>query len=246
MGTTEKNRQRIQYYSNPDVNYDGEATGTHNSNDVARKLEEEGCTVENFRPYDPPLSVYISGPYSGHNGDMLSWTANGLGGQTPYSYLWQYSLDGINYTDCGDNQSVNRKMPIDNDLFLKVIITDANQDHAVDYHYVKNLDVGGEEKSGELINEQFVTVDNSHNVVHSIQPNPAGSYVDLLVNLQMDDDIRIVVTDISGKVLIEHKSFEKAGSPLLRINTESLKNGIYIVKFSYGNNIETFKLLINK
>lgn len=75
-GICELHSTRELNYSNPDVEIKNEPTGTNSDNDVARKIREEAQTVEAFRDYTPPLSVYISEPTKGDNAGTYTWYAS--------------------------------------------------------------------------------------------------------------------------------------------------------------------------
>lgn len=151
------NDPRILHYSNPDVEYKNKATGTTSYNDVARKLEVEAPTVEAFRTFTPPLDAYISGPTKGYNSGTYTWYAVVSNGTTPYSYLWEYSLDGFNYTGTlGTSSSVTAPLPLDNDLYLRLTVNSSDGQTDVDYHSVINMDAGFGLKSVEMTTDSTV------------------------------------------------------------------------------------------
>lgn len=242
---------RIQNYSNPDVEHDNKATGT-STHDNARKLEEESCTVENFRPYNPPPSVNINGPSKGNNSGTYTWTAYGSGGQSPYTYLWKYSLDGTNYNSTfGTGQSVTAQLPLDNDLYLKVIMTDDNQEQAIDYHVTLNLSGQPEPKKGNTAsnNKNNPTLisknENDKPKTRALYPNPADENTTVNYKLEQSGKVHISIVNSFGKVVqtfeIKHES---AGVFYKKLQTVNLKNGAYLVKISYGDNHEIHNLII--
>ena len=241
-------RSRIQHFSNPDVDYNGKATGTSSSNDNARKLDEEGCTVENFRPYTypPPIpTVYITGPLTGNNSGTYTWTANGNGGIAPYTYEWFFSLDGTNYYSVGHGPTITAQLPYDNDLYIKVILTDANQEQATDFYYVYNMDAGGGHGAtplGTTDDQQQV----SPLIVTSIYPVPANKKVNLQVFSNESSNCSIKITDLMGKEVYFSNTFIDSGYQKLQINTSVLKDGIYILVVEVNNKIETHKIIIRK
>lgn len=248
MGTDNGLHQRIQHYSNPDVTYNGKSTGTSNSNDNARKLEVEGCTVENFRPFDPPPSVNISGPATGNNSGTYTWTASGSGGQTPYTYQWYFSLTGSNYFYVGTGSSVTAQLPLDSDLYIKVVLTDSNQEQATDYHYVFNRDAGGgghDKSTGKDKNETDVK-EGFVDAIQTLSPNPAINYTYLTLNQSIAGIVRISVIDLYGKIKLSQARSLASGISTIEINTEALENGIYFVRVERNYKYETLKLIINK
>lgn len=248
---------RIQNYSNPDVDHNNKATGT-STHDNARQLEEESCTVENFRPYNPPPSVYISGPTKGDNSGTYTWTAYGSGGQTPYTYLWKYSLDGMNYNGTfGTGQSVTAQLPLDNDLYLKVIMTDKNQQQAIDYFITLNMSGHPGHKSGvnshiadstSSTKTSIVSLQNTNNEVFSMRtlyPNPAQINTTVKYGLEYPGNVQISIINSFGVVVQLHEiSHPSSGVFYKTLLTNQLKKGIYFVKISLGEKHETHKLII--
>ncbi len=91
----------------------------------------------NFGSYDivaleylyplPSFSVNISGPTRGNNSGTYTWNANVQNGNGPYTYSWYYSYTGTSYTQSfGSTQSVTANLPLDRDLYLKVIVTSSS------------------------------------------------------------------------------------------------------------------------
>lgn len=238
---------RIRHFSNPDVFYDGESTGTQSKNNNARKIAEEGCTVENFRSYDPPPAVFIFGPEFGKNNATYTWTSEGSGGQTPYTYKWYFSLTGTYYDYVGSGSSVTDQLPLNNDLYIKMVMTDSNQDQAIDYYYVFNQDADGPgNKSAVKIKSETVVAENSFKMIKSINPNPANKYTNITINLDVAGTVQISVMDLIGRIRFSHTINVEKGISSVELITEALENGIYIVKVAGNNKFETMNLIINK
>lgn len=79
------------------------------------------------------ISVAVGGPARGNNRDYYTWTVSASGGTAPYTYYWEYTLDGIHYNTfvTGTGTSQTAQMPLDFDLHLRVTATDANGAQAV-------------------------------------------------------------------------------------------------------------------
>lgn len=216
----------ILHYSNPDVEYKNKATGTSSTNDVARKLRAEALTVEAFRPFPPPLSVYISGPTKGNNSGTYTWYANVSNG-TASSYLWKYSLDGYNYNGTlGTSSSITAPLPLDNDLYLKLTVTSSNGQSAVDYHFTMNLDAGFGGPKDPLLKS---VSDNTNKTVTDVNV----SYIPELKE------------DVNGRII---KSLKRAkqerGQYSITFNPESIKSGIYFCQLIIGDEKITQKIIV--
>jgi hypothetical protein len=255
----------ILHYSNPDVEYKNKATGTSSTNDVARKLRAEALTVEAFRPFTPPLSVYISGPTKGNNSGTYTWYANVSNG-TASSYLWKYSLDGYNYNGTlGTSSSITAPLPLDNDLYLKLTVTSSNGQSAVDYHFTMNLDAGFGGPKDPLLksvsdntNKTVTDVNVSYipelkedvqglgiPVKLTIYPNPATKYSTISYFVNKEANVSLNILDINGRII---KSLKRAkqerGQYSITFNPESIKSGIYFCQLIIGDEKITQKIIV--
>lgn len=248
---------RIPNYSNPDVEYDNKATGT-SIEDNARKLKEESCTVSSFRPYDPPPSVYITGPSKGNNTSSYIWTAHGSFGQTPYTYLWKYSLDGVNYNGTfGTGVSVTGQLPNNNDLYLKVILTDDNQHQAVDYFITLNMGshIGLKSIDNQPAADSSVLAQKSSELLISnisdefslktLYPNPTKNNTTIKYSLEHSGNVVISIINSFGEIVqsleVSHSS---KGIFYKTLETNKIEKGVYFVKISSGENQDMNKLII--
>jgi len=261
----------ILHYSNPDIEYKNKKTGTTSTNDVARKFREEASVVENFRPYTPPLSVYISGPTDGHNNEAYTWTAYVSGGVLPYAYVWHYSLDGYNYTGTLEtSSSITAPLPLDNDLFLRVTVTSSDGQTAVEYYTIINLDA---EFANQIYTEQPLlksvtdTIDvisiNTHNVMSnnseskleglsfeiplkiSIFPNPITEISTISYYVNSDNIVSLNILDINGRIIKALVSGKQVkGQYNININVNDLTSGTYFCQLICDNKKITQKLIV--
>jgi hypothetical protein len=265
LGTYSNTYNRIQYYSNPDVEYNNKATGTSSSNDVARKLKTTSNIVENFRPYTPPpptFNVHISGPTKGNNNGTYTWSAIVSGG-TASSYLWKYGYDGVNYNNTfGTTQSITAGMPFDNDLYLKLTVTSTIGGQAIDYHLTINMsDIGHKSTSDDSV--KTVTTDNMNITKHSdittitinnnelnqierIYPNPAKTKTSFQYFAENKGKADIIITNIAGKLIDKFFQNVNKGFNVKEIDVSKYENGIYFIHVNTNSSKITYKLLINK
>lgn len=259
----------ILHYSNPDVEYKNKRTGTTSTNDVARKLRTEASVVENFRPYAPPLSVYISGPSKGTNSGSYTWTASVSSGVSPYSYAWHYSLDGYSYYGMlGATSSITAPLPLDNDLFLRVTVTSSDGQTAVDYHTTINIDSGfGDQinpkvplltsvtdtakrtgtginplKSPDPKDEEEASFEIPLKI--SIFPNPIAESSTISYFVNEEGIVSLTILDINGRI-VKNLVNGKQGKGLHSINVsaQDLISGTYICQLVCDNKRITQKLI---
>jgi len=88
---------------------------------------------------------------------------------------------------------------------------------------------------------------NSNSVKeYLLVPNPAKSYVDVQTNLSKKGSVAIRVIDVSGKVVINESQTVDTGRQSIKLNTESLVQGAYIVEIKSDGKTSSQKLLISK
>lgn len=256
----------ILHYSNPNIEYKNKPTGTVSTNDVARKLKTEATIVEAFRSYIPPMSVNISGPTKGDNAGIYTWTSNVSNGTPPYTYLWEYSLDGFNYIGVFDTTaSITGPLPMDNDLYLKLTVNAADSQIAVDYHTTINIDAWSGEiqstndfvkkDSVEIFTKETSKVDRTTLLVEDndkineslvIYPNPFARNSNIKCFFAEDSNIMLEVLDSNGqKVKYIYSGEILKGWFVFPLDCSDLKSGIYYCQLITGSTKLVRKIIIN-
>jgi hypothetical protein len=72
------------------------------------------------------------------------------------------------------------------------------------------------------------------------------NYVDVQTNLAKRGNVTIRIMDASGKILISNSEIVESGKQSIKINTEKLIQGTYIVEVQSDNSKSAQKLLISK
>jgi len=254
---------RIMYYSNPDVEYKGEATGTTDFSNVARRIRETAPTVEAFRDYIPPLSVYISGPTRGYNNGTYTWTSHVSSGIPPYTYQWDYSYNGIDYIgSLGDTPSITNSLPIDYDLYLRLSVTSSNGEQAVDFHTTINLgddphqlmattsakpdSIITDSSLKNKITEETITNKSKINLIDwTIYPNPVSENTTIAFAVNQKNMVIIDVLDLQGiKVRnITSQEYNK-GFYSINFSLSGMLPGTYICRIRQNDQISSKKVVI--
>jgi hypothetical protein len=94
---------------------------------------------------------------------------------------------------------------------------------------------------------QYITsVDENKldNVSINIYPNPANDFIVMQVNALVKQNIDVALFDITGKLI--QKSIIYPGSTITHIDTRSLYNGQYIVRFTSNGQTIVKKVMITK
>ncbi|WP_426278386.1 T9SS type A sorting domain-containing protein [Chryseobacterium sp. S-02] len=81
---------------------------------------------------------------------------------------------------------------------------------------------------------------------YSLIPNPAKNYVDIQTHLSKKETVSIRVLDFSGKVVLEKSETVENGRQNIKLNTEKLISGTYMVEITSNGKINSQKLLISK
>ncbi len=81
----------------------------------------------------------------------------------------------------------------------------------------------------------------------TIYPNPASDYVSVSFDLENNTPVQVNIYDLSGKLVQQSsESGLNSGKQTVRLNTQTLTRGTYLVKMVAGNEISTAKLIIVK
>lgn len=241
---------RILHYSNPDVEYKNKDTGTGSRNN-ARQLVEQSPTVAAFRDFTPPLAVNISGPVFGDNSGTYTWSSSVSNGVPPYTYRWDYSLDGFTYNLFATTPSVTAQLPLDMDLHLRLTVTDNAGAQAVDFHTTSNNDGGNCIKClADGVNAEGKTAITQDAVTEQyvIFPNPSQKDVNVHYTVATaGGDVTFAVADFSGnEVLRKTISHPESGKFVSKIDVSGLRSGQYILKIQSGEILETKRLLVSE
>ena len=147
------------------------------------------------------------------------------------NFLIQHGTDGNSYTDIGD---LNAKGSGANSYSF----TDNCPLNGINYYRLQSID-----KDGSSSYSKVVSVNFGDNQSFSISPNPAKDFATISFSKTIDK-AKIAVYDITGKQVI----IKSLSGNLIsyRLNTQSLKSGLYVIKVNTATGNYNEKLLINK
>lgn len=242
---------RVNYFSNPDLTYPGSNVpmGTSTANN-ALKIKNTASTVANFRPDPSALEATISGTTSGGHGYTFTFTSSLTGGAAyPYNYCWNYSSDGINYSGYyGSTPSITIQLPSSGThLYLKLTVTSADSQSAIDYHGV-NLDqyspriTDYENESVNVVNLREIDF-----IPFKLFPNPVNGLCEVQYTTTTNSKVYISVFDLGGRQLqVIFEANQIPGNYSLKYDTSSLSEGIYYIVLKVGNQQNAKKLFVIK
>jgi hypothetical protein len=244
---------RILHYSNPDVEFNGDPTGTENDNN-AKAIRNGACVVANYRhryTFDAKISTdpWVCKSW----GDIiliadLQQPSAGNPGLPPYSYDWQWNLSG-NFS--GNNgiflgNTPFQFLPIpqsENDVWIQLKVTSSDGITVTDVRRVIIYDDGDPKclfKESRQI-ERDITLE--HNDV-LIFPNPADASLQVRWHSDFEEEGEILITDGLSRVLKMQQVKQVHGENIINIDSGSFSEGFHTVSLRTGSRLFTQKLLI--
>lgn len=107
------------------------------------------------------------------------------------------------------------------------------------YYRLKKVDKDGRHKYSEVF-----TLHVPLNTKFTVYPNPATTYIQLQLNKNVNGNIAIQLTDALGKVLKQQKMSVNGNN--VKLNTETLAAGTYLVKLLYNGEQYIQKVVVVK
>ncbi|QXD13854.1 T9SS type A sorting domain-containing protein [Rhodocaloribacter litoris] len=197
----------------------------------------------------PPLSASISGPSSVISYEFNTWTAVISGGQTPYTYSWEFmpqcpgsgaapQCDAWNY---GGNASTFTYRSTDGYNFtIKLTVTDAVGTQKTTTKYVT---VTGVPKTGiHLINEGAALPESY--ALEAAYPNPFSTTTELRFAMPEAGPVTLVIYDVTGREVIRLvDGMLAAGYHRVRFNAGRLPSGVYLYRLIAGTYTKTRRMI---
>ena len=86
----------------------------------------------------------------------------------------------------------------------------------------------------------------NNSAMPEIFPNPAVSNVTIDLNTLPDSDVKIIIYDLTGKIVYSKKQSGTTHQKQIRLNTKFMNEGIYFVNIIFDNNSYLKKLIVSK
>jgi len=238
----------VKHFSNPNVSYDNQSTGTSNRYN-AGALQTTYSTIEDFRvPNDlqARFSVQTTDPL----GSERTFTANPCGATGSYSYEWRISYNGSgNYgTVVSSQKSFSETFP-EGTHYVKLTVTSGSQsDTAVQAFYISGECDGrdpclktvssttkGTDDKTSLAKQGADGSDPAQVALHAPTPNPVASTTQITYALPERTEVDLAVYDLMGrKVATLDTGTRSAGTHRPRLDATVLPSGTYIVRLRAG------------
>jgi hypothetical protein len=143
------------------------------------------------------------------------------------------SLDGIKFTSIafvaskGDNG--NSSSNLDYGYNDKAAV-------GVTYYRLKQVDRDGKYNFSNVVT---LTRKGGDIALSSVYPNPANAELNLKITSPRAEKLTIVVTDLTGKVVMQRAASVVTGDNIATMNVSALAAGSYIIKAVCANGCET-------
>jgi hypothetical protein len=101
----------------------------------------------------------------------------------------------------------------------------------------------------KLTTNNVGVIENSEKTVKLNQnvPNPANNLTYISYELKGNNNVNLVITDLTGKKVMEfNQGYQQAGNHYITVNTGSLSNGMYYYTLNADNTRLSRKMIINK
>lgn len=188
-------------------------------------IEATGSTL-------PVTLVYFKGTHVG-NENVLSWQtateSNNKGFQV------QYSFDGNDFRDMDfvDSKATNGS----SSSTLNYQYTDSKSLGENVYYRLVQVDKDGHTSYSNIV---LIKGDKAKSLrLSAIYPNPARNYLNLIVSSPVNNQINVMITDITGKTVKKQAFSIVDGGNNLDMNITKLPAGSYFVKAICNNGCET-------
>ncbi len=225
-----KDKNRILHYSNPDVEYNNEDTGTHDENDNETHFENTGPIISQFFPNNlPPFDAEISGPDKVCASNPSVYLESELTcGEAPYTYQWEVTENGVNWQTVGTYQNMyySPSGPIQpsTNLTFRLTTTDSDNNTIVRTHTVTFVELfPGFECAG-------ITRTNNE-MVATVYPNPINSSSTLSIDLDKDySKVSVLLMNSFGDIMTQNEFTNPKGTLSIPLGQVRMQAGIYYLK----------------
>ena len=207
--------------------YDGDISGLHGNGGFGDywivKLGPDALL--------PDTELTLTGEARGKQ-NFLHWST--VTEQNNKGFEVQRSTDGYNFSKIG---FVNSKATNGNsNLKLNYDFTDMGFASSINYYRLKQIDQDGKFSYSNIVvlrDENAITAGLS-----TIYPNPVKNTLNVKVASLNNNEITMLITDISGKMMRNKTTQLGSGESIVQVDVSSLPSGTYFLKIVWSNGYE--------
>jgi hypothetical protein len=246
---------RILHYSNPDVAFNGDPTGTQDDNN-AKVIRNGACEVANYRASKNFNAQIKTKPWVCRAEEYIYVDAIVQEptpfnpGQPPYTYEWKWSgngdFSGANGVWFGNTQSSSFLIPEDGQqvwIRLKVTsidgITITSIKKVLTYFDSHPKCSGGRGLSSGVQHIQITASELS------IRPNPANAEAEIRWAASNEQEVTLNLLDFAGRSIREYNTRQRIGENFIKIGLHELPSGVYGIVLRSGGSAKFQKLFVN-
>ena len=186
-----------------------------------------------YTPVVLPVTLTNFSGYPDGSRNQLRWTTSSE--QRNSGFEVQRSTDGINYTalDFVKSQAVSGN----SSNRLHYTFTDDNVSGRDQYYRLRQVDVDGRSETSQIVlikGDQPLTL-----TMDGLYPNPAVTVVNVLVVAPEEDQMTVVIMDLTGKTVGRQVVPVETGRNTLPIDISSLSAGTYLVRLVCSGQCDT-------
>lgn len=165
--------------------------------------------------------------------NKLRWTTSTE--QNNLGFEIQRSVDGISYSVIG---FTNSQAPGGNSTdALSYTFSDNTPTGIKQYYRLRQIDISGYSKLSNVVLIKGIKAVSL--TIGGLFPNPANTEINVLIDAPARDKVTLIITDATGKSVIQRAVNVEAGSNTIAVNINALTNGTYLVKLICNSNCET-------
>jgi hypothetical protein len=249
---------RILNFSNPDVEFNGVATGTEND-DNARAISNTACEVADFEASPlwqvstyVPTNICVEYNTSFNVSTIIVAPALGWPGTPPYSIDWRWNTTGVFPTPSSGtfignnaNQTVATQAFVDM-MFIKLTVTAGDFEtqtfvRVVDLLEIDHPDCDDAKSPGFAKGVGQLPIGLEPDIQLKVAPNPIGESIELFIGSEYVDGavLFIQIFDINGSAVASYNGADTQHS----IPFEQYPSGLYILHATDGTNRGTIKFI---
>lgn len=156
--------------------------------------------------------------------NKLVW--NTAGEQNNKGFELQRSADGVNFSSL---EFVNSKATNGNSTSnLNYVFNDEKPLKGTSYYRLKQVDNDGKSSLSNVVvinGNKVATIELSN-----LYPNPVKDKLNLIISNEANRKVDLIVTDLSGKIVLTQSQTVSIGDSNIQLNVEKLASGSYILK----------------
>ncbi|WP_338769306.1 T9SS type A sorting domain-containing protein [Bernardetia sp. ABR2-2B] len=226
--TYNQRQRRLLHFSNPNINYNGHATGDNHRSNTAKHFRTTGKIVANHIP-NVAGNYYVSliGSQTPCPWQDNWYEADIRCGKPPFTIQWHTSTNGVNYNYRAAGEFFLFQAPTQNgtNTTIRMTVTDVNGASQIRYIQTTSYSAPNSLSCSENTGNGL-RVEN--NITAKVIPNPIEGNAKLYVELpKADTQTQILIVNTFGKTIkiFDTSDFSKQGE----FDISGLPTGLYYV-----------------